>query len=98
MKDTLQTRKGVKMDEIKIPTNTRELRNISFQEMDAIIAKFEHEKERRRKAEITNITNKINDAIREAQTFGFRVDIDISNSARGVTIEFDDDISIRVTR
>lgn len=87
------------MNELKIPATAREIRDMSFEEMDALIAKFEHEKERRRKAEITNVTNKINDAIREAQALGFRVDIDLSNSGRGgLTIEFDDNISIRVTR
>lgn len=85
------------MDEIKIPTTAREIRNMSFEEMDAIVAKFEQEKERRRKAEITNVTNKINDAIREAQTLGFRVIIDVSNRS-GIDIEFDDSISIRVAR
>ena len=39
------------MDEVKIPTTAREIRNMSFEEMDAIVARFEHEKERRRKAE-----------------------------------------------
>jgi len=85
------------MDELKIPTTSREIRNMSFEEMDAIVAKFEHEKERRRKAEIINVTNKINDAIREAQALGFRIVIDIS-TGRGIDIEFDDNISIRVTR
>lgn len=85
------------MDELKIPTTVREIRNMSFEEMDAIVAKFEHEKERRRKAEIINVTNKINDAIREAQALGFRIIIDIS-TGRGIDIEFDDTISIRVTR
>ena len=85
------------MDELKIPTTAREIRNMSFEEMDAIVAKFEHEKERRRKAEATNVINKINDAIREAQALGFRVIIDVAAS-RGVDIEFDDSISIRVTR
>ena len=85
------------MDELKIPTTTREIRDMSFEEMDAIVAKFEREKERRRKAEIINVTNKINDAIREAQTLGFRIIIDIS-TGRGIDIESDDNISIRVTR
>jgi len=85
------------MDELKIPTTAREIRNMSFEEMDAIVAKFEREKERRRKAEITNVTNKINDAIREAQALGFRIIIDVAAS-RGVDIEFDDSVSIRVTR
>lgn len=85
------------MDEVRIPTTAREIRNMSFEEMDAIIAKFEHEKERRRQAEIANVTNKINDAIREAQALGFRIIIDVAAS-RGVDIEFDDSISIRVTR
>lgn len=82
------------MDELKIPTTAREIRNMSFEEMDAIVAKFEHEKERRRKAEITNITNKINDAIREAREFGFTVIIENEVSK----IEFDNMTSIRVTR
>lgn len=86
------------MDEVKIPTTAREIRNMSFEEMDAIVAKFEQEKERRRKAEITNVTNKINDAIREAQALGFRIIIDVSNGRGGIDIEFDDNISIRVTR
>lgn len=85
------------MNEVKIPTNARELRNMSFEEMDAIVAKFEQEKERRRKAEVINVTNKINDAIHEAQALGFRVIIDVA-VGRGVDIEFDDNISIRVTR
>lgn len=85
------------MDEVKIPTTAHEIRNMSFEEMNAIIARFEHEKERRRKAEITNVTNKINDAIREAQALGFRVIIDVA-AGRGVDIEFNDEISIRVTR
>lgn len=85
------------MEELKIPTTAREIRNMSFEEMDAIVTKFEHEKERRRKAEIINVTNKINDAIREAQALGFRIIIDVS-TGRGIDIEFDDTISIRVTR
>lgn len=85
------------MDEVKIPTTAHEIRSMSFEEMDAIAAKFEREKERRRKAEITNVTNKINDAIREAQALGFRIIIDVS-TGRGIDIEFDDNISIRVTR
>lgn len=85
------------MDELTIPTTAREIRNMSFEEMDAIVARFEREKERRRKAEITNVTNKINDAIREAQALGFRIVIDIS-TGRGIDIEYDDNISIRVTR
>lgn len=70
---------------------------MSFEEMDAIVARFEREKERRRKAEITNVTNKINDAIREAQALGFCIIIDAPNG-RGIDIKFDDNISIRVTR
>lgn len=85
------------MDELTIPTTAREIRNMSFEEMDAIVARFEREKERRRKAEIINVTNKINDAIREAQALGFRIIIDVAAS-RGVDIEYDDNISIRVTR
>jgi len=85
------------MDEVKIPTTAREIRNMSFEEMNAIVAKFEQEKERRRKAEIINVTNKINDAIREAQALGFRIVIDVS-TGRGIDIEYDDNISIRVTR
>lgn len=85
------------MDELTIPTTAREIRNMSFEEMDTIVARFEREKERRRKAEITNVTNKINDAIREAQALGFRIIIDVAAS-RGVDIEYDDNISIRVTR
>ena len=85
------------MDEVKIPTTAREIRNMSFEEMDAMVAKFEREKERRRQAETINITNKINDAIREAQALGFRIVIDIS-TGRGIDIEYDDNISIRVTR
>jgi endo-alpha-1,4-polygalactosaminidase (GH114 family) len=85
------------MDELKIPTTAREIRNMSFEEMDAIVARFEREKERRRKAEATNVINKINDAIREAQALGFRVIIDVAAS-RGVDIEYNDNISIRVTR
>lgn len=84
------------MNELKIPTTAHEIHNMSFEEMDAIVAKFEHEKERRRKAEITNVTNKINDAIREAQALGFRIIIDVSTGC-GIDIEFDDTISIRVT-
>ena len=85
------------MDEVKIPTTAREIHNMSFEEMDAMVAKFEREKERRRQAETINITNKINDAIREAQALGFRIVIDIS-TGRGIDIEYDDNISIRVTR
>ena len=85
------------MDEVKIPITAREIHNMSFEEMDAIVAKFEQEKERRRKAEIINVTNKINDAIREAQALGFRIVIDVS-IGRGIDIEYDDSISIRVTR
>ena len=85
------------MDEVKIPTTAREIRNMSFEEMDAIVARFEREKERRRKAEVTNVINKINDAIREAQALGFRIIIDVANG-RGTDIEFDDNISIRVAR
>ena len=85
------------MDEVKIPTTAREIRNMSFEEMDAMVAKFEREKERRRQAETINITNKINDAIREAQALGFRIVIDVS-TGRGIDIEYDDKISIRVTR
>lgn len=85
------------MDEVKIPTTAREIRNMSFEEMDAIVAKFEQEKERRRKAEIINITNEIYDAIHKAQALGFRIIIDVS-TGRGIDIEYDDNISIRVTR
>lgn len=85
------------MDELTIPTTAREICNMSFEEMDAIVARFEREKERRRKAEIINVTNKINDAIREAQALGFRIIIDVAAS-RGVDIEYNDNISIRVTR
>lgn len=85
------------MDEVKIPITARELRDMSFEEMDAIIAKFEREKERRRQAEVINITNKINDAIHEAQALGFRIIIDVA-AGRGIDIEFNDIISIQVTR
>lgn len=86
------------MDEVKIPATVRELHNMSFEEMDAIVAKFEREKERRRKAEITNVTNKINDAIREAQALGFRIIIDDFSNGHGLDIEFNNNISVRVTR
>lgn len=85
------------MDELKIPTTAREIRNMSFEEMDDLIAKFEHEKERRRKAEITNVVNKINDAIHEAQALGFRIIIDVA-AGRGIDIEYNDNVSIQVTR
>ena len=82
------------MDEVKIPTTAREIRDMSFEEMDAIVAKFEREKERRRQAEIANVTNKINEAIRAARDLGFTVIIE--NETNG--IEFDNMTSIRVTR
>lgn len=82
------------MDEVKIPTTAREIRNMSFEEMDAIVAKFEREKERRRKVEIANVTNKINDAIRDAVALGFHVIIENKLGK----IDFDDETSIRVTR
>ena len=82
------------MNEVKIPTTAREIRNMSFEEMDAIVAKFEREKERRRQAEITNVTNKIHEAIRAARDLGFSVIIE--NETTG--IEFDNMTSIRVTR
>lgn len=88
------------MDVVETPITAREIRNMSFEEMDAIVAKFEHEKERRRKAEVTNVTNKIFDAIREAQVLGFRIIIDVSKKDGKdiVDIGFDDTISIKVTR
>lgn len=82
------------MGELKIPTTARKIHNMSIEEMDAIVAKFEHEKERRRNAEITNVTNKINDAIREARGLGFTVIIENEIAH----IEFDNMTSIRVTR
>lgn len=88
------------MDEVRIPITARDIRNMSFEEMDAIITKFEKEKERRREAEKTNVTNKIFDAIRDAQALGFRVTIDVSNSCGQdiVRIDSDDTVSIKVTR
>lgn len=88
------------MEEVKIPITARDIRDMSFEEMDAMIAKFEREKERRRQAEITNVTNKIFDAIREAQVLGFRVLIDVSNSCGQdiVRIDSNDTISIKLTR
>jgi hypothetical protein len=88
------------MDELKIPTTAREIRNMSFEEMDAIVARFEREKERRREAEKTNVANKIFDAIRDAQALGFCVVINASNSCGKdiVRIDPDDTISIKVTR
>lgn len=83
------------MDEIIIPTTAREIRNMSFEEMDAIVAKFEHEKERRRKAEIANVTNKINDAIRAAYNLGFRVIIEFADGQE-VYIDYSDSYIIRV--
>lgn len=85
------------MDEIIIPTTAREIRNMSFEEMDAIVAKFEHEKERRRKAEIANVTNKINDAIRAAYNLGFRVIIEFADGQE-VYIDYSNSYIIRVTR
>lgn len=88
------------MDEVRIPITARDIRNMSFEEMDAIITKFEKEKERRREAEKTNVTNKIFDAIRDAQALGFRVIIDVSNNCGQdiVRIDSDDIVSIKVTR
>lgn len=85
------------MDEVKIPTTSREIRDMSFEEMDAIVARFEREKERRRKAEITNVTNKIHDAIRDANNLGFRVIIEFADGQE-VYIDDDDSCIIRVTR
>ena len=85
------------MDEVKIPTTAREIRNMSFEEMDAIVARFEREKERRRQAEITNVTDKINDAIRAAYDLGFRIIIEFDDGQE-VYIDDDDSYIIRVTR
>lgn len=85
------------MDEVKIPTTAREIRNMSFEEMDAIVARFEREKERRRQAEITNVTDKINDAIRAAYDLGFRVVIEFDDGQE-VYLDEDDSYIIRVTR
>ena len=85
------------MDEVKIPTTAREIRNISFEEMDAIVARFEREKERRRQAEITNVTDKINDAIRAAYNLGFRVIIEFDDGQE-VYLDDDDSYIIRITR
>lgn len=82
------------MDEVKIPTTAREIRNMSFEEMDAIVVKFEREKERRRQAEIANVTNKIYEAIRAARDLGFTVIIENETTK----IEFDNMTSIQVTR
>lgn len=86
------------MDEVRIPITARDIRNMSFEEMDAIITKFEQEKERRREAEKTNVTNKIFDAIRDAQALGFRVIIDVPDSCGKdiVGINPDDTVSIKV--
>lgn len=85
------------MDELKIPTTAREIRNMSFEEMDAIVARFEREKERRRQAEITNVANKINDAIRAAYDLGFRVVIEFDDG-KEVYLDDDDSYIIRVAR
>ena len=85
------------MDELKIPTTAREIRNMSFEEMDAIVARFEREKERRRQAEITNVTDKINDAIRAAYNLGFRVIIEFDDGQE-VYLDDDDSYIIRITR
>lgn len=85
------------MDELKIPTTAREIRNMSFEEMDAIVARFEREKERRRQAEIANVTNKINDAIRAAYDLGFRVVIEFDDGQE-VYLDDDDSYIIRITR
>ena len=85
------------MDELKIPTTAREIRNMSFEEMDAIVAKFEREKERRRKAEIANVTNKISDAIRDANNLGFHVMIEFVDGQE-VYIDDNDSYIIRLTR
>lgn len=85
------------MNEVKIPTTAREIRDMSFEEMDAIIARFEREKERRRKAEITNVTNKINDAIRAAYDLGFRVVIEFDDGQE-VYLDEKDSYIIRVAR
>lgn len=86
------------MDEVRIPITARDIRNMSFEEMDAIITKFEREKERRREAEKTNVINKIFDAIRDAQALGFRVIIDVPDSCGKdiVGINPDDTVSIKV--
>lgn len=88
------------MGEVRIPITARDIRNMSFEEMDAIVAKFVKEKDRRREAEKTNVANKIFDAIRDAQALGFRVIIDVSNSCGQdiVRIDSDDIVSIKVTR
>lgn len=82
------------MDEVKIPTTAREIRNMSFEEMDAIVAKFEQEKERRRETEIINVTNNIKDSLDRALELGFIITIE---SEFG-TIEYTNEASIRVTR
>lgn len=88
------------MDEVRTLITARDIRNMSFEEMDAIIEKFEKEKERRREAEKANVTNKIFDAIRDAQALGFRVIINASDSCGQniVRIDPDDTVSIKVTR
>ena len=85
------------MDEVRIPTTAREIRSMSFEEMDTIVARFEREKERRRQAEIANVTNKINDAICAAYDIGFRVVIEF-NDGQEVYLDDKDDYIIRVTR
>ena len=88
------------MDEVRIPITARDIRNMSFEEMDAIIEKFEQEKERRREAEKTNVANKIFDAIRDAQALGFCVVINAFNSCGKDIVRIDPDgtVSIKVTR
>ena len=88
------------MDVVETPITARDIRNMSFEEMDAIVAKFEKEKERRREAEKANVTNKIFDAICDARELGFRVIIEVSNSCGKdiLRIDPDDAISVKVTR
>ena len=71
-----------------------DLKNLTIEEMDNIIAAINKEKTQRLEAEITNATNKINNAIREARNLGFTVLVENETTI----IEIDNMTLIQVTR
>lgn len=75
------------MDEVRIPITARDIRDMSFEEMDAIITKFEKEKERRRGARAQAYIKELVDVVERIKNDGFDITIN------GEHFE-DDDITI----
>lgn len=82
------------MKELNNSVIVREIHNMSFEEMDNIITKIQQEKERRQKAEIIDLTNKIKNVLDSALDLGFIITIDNEFG----TTEYTNETTIQLTR